>query len=98
MADAPLGDGWLSDRIGNRFQLLGINTGVPASLDVSGIPVEGMRVSTAMDEDGHLQHRYLGGAEQAVYLFRPDQHITARWLDYDENLVRAAMERAVGRA
>ncbi|MEM9104809.1 MAG: FAD-dependent oxidoreductase [Pseudomonadota bacterium] len=98
LVDAPLGNEWMSDKIGNRFQLLGINTEVPADLDVEGIAVEGMRVSTATDEEGHLQHRYLGGAEQAVYLFRPDQHVAARWLGYDENLVRTAVDRASGRA
>mgnify|MGYP001822790076 CR=1 FL=1 len=97
LVDAPLGQEWLSDLLGNRFQLLGINTNVPASLEVAGIEVEGLAVSTALDDDGHLQHRYLGNAEQAVYLFRPDQHVTARWIDYDENLVAAAVKRATGR-
>ena len=98
VVDAPVGDNWLTDLTGNRFQLVGINTEVPASLDVDGINVEGMRISSAEDTDGHLQKRYLGAEDQAVYLFRPDQHVAARWFDYSENAVRAAVNTATGRA
>ncbi|MEM6463786.1 MAG: FAD-dependent oxidoreductase [Pseudomonadota bacterium] len=98
VADAPVGGRWLTDMLGNRFQLLGINTSVPASLDVDGVMVEGTRISSAEDTDGHLQKRYLGNEDQAVYLFRPDQHVAARWIDYSETAVRNAVNTATGRS
>lgn len=98
VVDAPVGGGWLTDMLGNRFQLLGINTNVPANLDIDGIAIEGLRVNTIDDPAGHLEKRYLGDEEQAVYLFRPDQHVAARWSGYDEALVRAALNTATARA
>ena len=54
-ADAPLGDGWLLDRLGGRFQLMGVGVAVPERLDVDGVAVEGFPA------DGEvLRRRYLG--------------------------------------
>ncbi|MCY6383608.1 FAD-dependent oxidoreductase [Hoeflea prorocentri] len=98
VVDAPVGTNWLSDLLGNRFQLLGINTNVPENLDIDGVAVEGLRINTIDDPDGHIQKRYLGDEEQAIYLFRPDQHVAARWTGYDEALVRAALNTATARS
>ena len=88
--DAPVADGWLLDRLGNRFQLLAINCDVPDTLDVDGIVIEGLRLSATPE----IGERYLGGADSAVYLLRPDQHVAARWTAYDEAAVRAALKTA----
>ncbi|WP_434622477.1 hypothetical protein [Tabrizicola sp. M-4] len=42
--------------------------------------------------------RYLGSAKSAVYLIRPDQHVTARWDRFDEAAVAAALAQAIGKA
>ncbi len=96
--DAPVSGGWLLDLLGDRFQLIGIDTDVPSSLDERGIAIEGMTLSTNDDPSGALKDRYLGQAEAGVYLMRPDQHVAARWKSYDEAAVRAALNVATGRA
>lgn len=41
--------------------------------------------------------RYLGEAEGAVYLIRPDQHVAARWDHFEATEVAAALGRALGK-
>ncbi|MBW8640636.1 FAD-dependent oxidoreductase [Hoeflea sp. WL0058] len=95
-SDAPVGGGWLIDLLGNRFQLVGFNVEVPGSMEIDGIPVEGLTVD-ASSGDCFIRDRYLGDESQAVYLFRPDQHVAARWLAFDEAAVRQALRTAVGK-
>ena len=52
----------------------------------------------AEDLSGALRERYLGRANQAVYLIRPDQHVAARWPAYDAAAVTAALAAARGDA
>ena len=94
--DAPLGVRWLLDGLGDSFQLMTIDADAPATLDVNGITIERVPLSAADDASGALAARYLGEAGRAVYLLRPDQHVAARWTDFDENAVRTALDRAVG--
>ena len=95
--DAPVTDGWLLDRLGDRFQLMTIDVDAPEVLDVDGIGVERLALAGAEDNSGALAQRYLGDAKSAVYLLRPDQHVAARWTDFDEKAVRAAVNKAAGR-
>ncbi|NBN63026.1 FAD-dependent oxidoreductase [Pannonibacter tanglangensis] len=96
--DAPVEGGWLLDRLGNRFQLIGINADVPAVIEDHGVRIEGMTLSTAADPSGALAARYLGTAPAAVYLMRPDQHVAARWTAFDEAAVRKALGIALARS
>jgi 3-(3-hydroxy-phenyl)propionate hydroxylase len=96
--DAPLGNGWLLDRLGGRFQLVGFGVDVPSRLVVDGVAVEGLSLSASADASGALAARYLGHVAGAVYLMRPDQHVAARWTSFNETDVRAALRRATGRA
>ncbi|ADZ71479.1 FAD-dependent oxidoreductase [Polymorphum gilvum] len=96
--DAPVAGGWLLDRLGGRFQLVGIDVPIPASLEEGGIAIDGLALLTADDPSGALKARYLGEAAGAVYLMRPDQHVAARWTAFDEQAVRAALNVATGRA
>ena len=91
--DAPLADGWLIDLLGNSFQILAINTTVPTA-DVAGIKVPVLTVQT--EPDDLMSKRYLGAAEQAVYLLRPDQHVAARWTAPDHAQISAALNKAIG--
>jgi len=94
--DAPLADFWLLDALGNHFQLLAIGTDAPDFLDVDGIRVETLRV--APGESPTFDDRYLGEKSSAIYLMRPDQHVAARWVEYDEAAVRNAVLRATAQA
>ncbi len=93
LKDADTGDGWLLDKLGNRFQLLGIGLDVPEGLEVNGVTIEGLTLPATED----MKTRYLGDTGAAVYLLRPDQHVAARWLAYDETAVKAALLTAIGK-
>lgn len=95
MPDAPIGDDWLLSKLGDRFQLMTINTDAPNCIEIAGIQITRLELSTK--ESGILAERFLGDASQAVYLIRPDQHVAARWEAYDEAMVRHAVNLATGR-
>jgi len=94
-SDAPLGDGWLLERLGNRFGVLAIGVDVPDVTEVEGVPVSVLSLSPSDGKE--LEARYLGGAPGAVYLIRPDQHVAARWTGWNADGLAAAMRRATGR-
>ena len=47
------------------------------------------------DSNGHLRTRYGIPANGGAYLFRPDQHICARWLTLDATRLQAAINTAL---
>jgi 3-(3-hydroxy-phenyl)propionate hydroxylase len=96
-ADAPLQDGWLLDRLGDRFCLLAIDAEAPDRLEAGGIAAETVRLAADDDTSGALAERYLGAADAAVCLIRPDQHVAARWKRFDGEAVAAALARATAR-
>lgn len=97
-ADAPLSDGFLLDRLPGQFTLLCLNTDAPDLAEVDGVPLHPLLLSTSVDDPtGALRERYLGDAEKAVYLIRPDQHVVARWPSVDPDAIRAAMRLAIGK-
>ena len=96
-SDAPVKDGWLIDLLGNRFQLLAIDCEAPQGFDVDGVAIETLTLKTQDCPSEALRERYLGKAESAVYLMRPDQHVAARWPSFDADRVAAALRRAIGR-
>ena len=91
--DAPLKDGWLLEKLGGRFQLLTINVDAPETIEVDGIIIERL----ALDNTESLAQRYLGKNQSAVYLMRPDQHVVARWTDFDAEKVCEALNRSIAR-
>lgn len=95
--DAQLGQGYLLDRLGDGFVLLGIDAPVPEGLCVAGIDIGAVMVRAADDPTGALGERYLGGAAAGVYLIRPDQHVVARWPAYDAGAVADALGTACAR-
>ncbi|MBL9046134.1 MAG: FAD-dependent oxidoreductase [Tabrizicola sp.] len=68
--DAALPQGWLIDRLGRVPVLLAIGQTAP---DVAGLK------SLNLPTTPELTSRYLGTANAALYLIRPDQIIAARW-------------------
>lgn len=88
--DAPLGAGFLLDRLRGDFVVLALGADADdAAARLVAVP--------AAEIGPDLAARYLGAAPQAVYLIRPDQHVAARWPAYDAAAVRAARATATAR-
>ncbi|GMR15345.1 MAG: FAD-dependent oxidoreductase [Gammaproteobacteria bacterium] len=98
---------WFLKSIGNNFTGVyfakeGANTPAGAgALEQDDIPVKTLVVSEKdvvgnnllLDHKGLLKQR-LDGQPGTYYLFRPDQHVVARWRDFDLQSVRDAVARA----
>ena len=95
--DAPLDGDFLITKLGNTFQLLTIDADAPDSLTEDGITATRLAISASDDASGALKERYLGDANGAVYLIRPDQHVAARWDSFDEAAIRAAIRTATAK-
>ena len=107
-ADAPV-DGpagpWLLDYLGGAFTLLAFDATIEAS-DVASLARDriGCRVvhvggpavrgAAKVDDVQDLAHRRYDARSGTVYLFRPDQHVCARWRAFDLGRVRAAIALA----
>ena len=96
-ADAPIRrngqDGWLLEQLGRGFTLLSFGPAQPVS--VGGVSASVLEVGRDIeDRDGLLAQRY-DGQPGTVYLIRPDQYVAARWRQFDPELVRAALARAL---
>ena len=93
LPEAPVADGWLLAHLGNRFSLLAINTTAPDHIAAHGIRAKTLHLRT--DGNPALRARLLGDAPAAIYLIRPDQHVVARWANFDPGAVKAAIARAI---
>jgi 3-(3-hydroxy-phenyl)propionate hydroxylase len=107
-ADAPvagLAGGWLLGYLGGGFTLLGFDAAVGpfgvAALARDPVPCKVVQVggkptagaTTIQDVQGLAGRRY-EARPGTVYLLRPDQHVCARWREFDLPGVRAAIARA----
>jgi 3-(3-hydroxy-phenyl)propionate hydroxylase len=90
--DAKLSDGsYLLDHLGQGFAVLNLGATLPR---LSGdLPV----LSFDPKAEPLLGERYLGQAERALYLVRPDSHVAARWAACDAEKLARALARAEGR-
>ena len=95
--DVQLGDEFLLPKLSDRFTLLTIDADAPDGFEEDGIAVTRLALSVKDDPTGALKERYLGGADSAVYLIRPDQHVAARRPSFDDHHMRAALRRATGK-
>ncbi|SLN34009.1 3-(3-hydroxy-phenyl)propionate/3-hydroxycinnamic acid hydroxylase [Roseivivax jejudonensis] len=95
--DAPLGAGYLLSRLAAGFTLLTLDADAPGEVTSGGVTARRLALSAGDDPSGALAARYLGEANSAVYLVRPDQHIVGRWATFDPEAVSAALDRACGR-
>jgi 3-(3-hydroxy-phenyl)propionate hydroxylase len=109
-ADAPVRGQcgpWLLDHLGGGFDLLVFGDVVDAAqacelarvpipcrvVQVGGVERDDRRV--IQDGEGLVAARY-DGKPGTCYLFRPDQHVCARWRAFATDAVRAAIARATG--
>lgn len=97
-SDAPIGDGFLLDRLDGGFSVIAINTAIPEDMVVAGQAVDVINLTTETDTSGALRDRYLGDTPSAVYLIRPDQHVAARWASLDLAAIEFALNQALGKA
>lgn len=99
--DAPLGNRFLLQMLGDHFTMLSINCDAPQKLEEEGIMATTLSLSTEDDPENIFENivneRYLGKAPSALYLIRPDQHVAARYTAFNEQSVRAALRRASGK-
>lgn len=80
--DAPLGEGWLVDRLGRTPVVLAIGTPAP-----QGIAAQTVEVPSC----DFVRARYLGQSNSGLYLIRPDQVVAARWEQAEANTINAAI-------
>ncbi len=92
--DAPVGDGFLLDHLTGGFTLLALGDTTPKAFSVEGVVVRTVHLAEVSKD---LAARYLGDADRAIYLIRPDQHVVARWPEFDADAVKAALSRAIGK-
>ena len=93
--DAPIEKSWLLGLLGNGFKLLCIDIEPPKSFQAHGLEVSLLTISAKNNEA--IAACYLGQTQSAVYLIRPDQHVAARWDQYDEKAIRAALARSIAK-
>jgi 3-(3-hydroxy-phenyl)propionate hydroxylase len=86
MVDAPLGEGWLVDRLGVGFTLFLFGGPTLAPPGVTVVRIE---------EEGLARQRY-DAHPGTAYLIRPDRYVAARWRNADETVAMAALRRATG--
>jgi 3-(3-hydroxy-phenyl)propionate hydroxylase len=96
-ADAPIQrngqDAWLLNQLGQGFVLLTFGPAAPVTVGRITAPV--LEVGKdIIDTQGVLTERY-DGKSGTVYLIRPDQHVAARWRQFDRAKVLAALRRAL---
>ncbi len=92
--DAPHGKGFILDYLGGGFSILALGCQAQ-DVTAHGLTATARNVETPSEA---LSARYLGETSQAVYLIRPDQHIVARWADFDATAIAAALQTAIGKA
>jgi 3-(3-hydroxy-phenyl)propionate hydroxylase len=87
--DAPLGNGYLSERLGHGFALLYR----PDSKEAPAIA--GLPLIEATEGDETLIQRF-GMAPGSAYLIRPDRHVAARFRSPEHAIALTALRRAGG--
>lgn len=89
--DAPLEDGWLLERLGNRAVILGNALGDLGSASCEVLDIAG---TSGVDL---LIERY-GLEPGAAYLIRPDQYVAARWKAMSRQKLDESLERLMAKA
>ena len=85
-------DGYLLENIGADFTLLYAKNGAPPDVP-PGIALAAIG-DDLIDTQGAFAQRF-DATPGAAYLLRPDQHLCARWRNFDRGKVEAARRRAL---
>jgi 3-(3-hydroxy-phenyl)propionate hydroxylase len=102
---------WLLRHLGGRFVAMRFADRGDTPIRHANAPdADGIRVDTLdvappdasarvpadvlVDVDGFVASRY-DATPGTTYLFRPDQHVCARWRRFDSDAIRAAVARAM---
>ena len=105
--DAPISanghDEWFLRELKDEFTAIayepnGLN--LPPSISVGGIPVAVKSIGAGLpldDVEGAIRTRY-DMKPGTAYLFRPDQHVAARWRQWSFARVEESVERAAGKS
>ena len=99
-ADAPVRvasrDDWLLHQLGGGFTLLCFGDAPAADgIEAGGAKAQVLVVGRDLvDADGVLTERY-DGQPGTTYLIRPDQHVAARWRQFDAAKIQAALRRCL---
>lgn len=101
--DAPLSvDGsssWFLNLVGDGFMLLHFGPPIrQESVDFNGISARIINIDDEPYSDVDILAERYDGQPGTTYLIRPDQHVAARWREFDEDRVRSALARATGQA
>ncbi|MCV6546237.1 MAG: FAD-dependent oxidoreductase [Cohaesibacter sp.] len=99
-ADSPIAlaglDGWLLNQLGKGFVLLVFGDKPMDKISMAGLEVRVLCVDQDLqDVQGLVRQRY-DGKDGTTYLIRPDQHVAARWRNFDRTKIEAAVKRAIG--
>ena len=98
-ADAPVRvagrDGWFLELLGAGFTVLVFGPAPAAAMAHGRVRARLLRVGIDLeDPQGLLAARY-DGRPGTVYLIRPDQYVAARWREFDQAAIAAALSRAI---
>lgn len=98
-ADAPVtvaGDkGWFLNQIGGGFTLLSFGPAPGTLIRCGKVQPNWLEVGKDIeDSEGILAARY-DAKPGTIYLLRPDQHVAARWRQFDEEKISRALARAL---
>ncbi|HEX2335321.1 MAG TPA: FAD-dependent oxidoreductase [Hyphomicrobiaceae bacterium] len=100
--DAPVAGAWLLDALGHGFSGVWFcREGRPAAALAaadSALAQGKVPVKTLLISDPIACCRYGAERQPAYYLFRPDQHVVARWRGFDGAALQGALARATGRS
>ena len=95
--DVRLDDGrFLLQTLSDGFSLLMLNLSVEQIASKGSFAFNLILLDTRIGHNQKLGERYLGNAQSAIYLIRPDQYIAARWTEFKKATIKNALSAALG--
>jgi len=88
LPDARVGDGHLSDHLGEAFSLIVFDDALAKNVDLPGVEVI---ILDARSKAAKL----LSAGSSSAYLVRPDLHIAARWFEATPGAIKLGLAHAI---